>query len=167
MTLYDIWDLDNCLADDAWRQDRIEWDKTGDDRYRKYNEGLGSDELCHRAEFALFRRMGSTPVFFTGRSEYLRAPTNHWINRNLASTGMTSYPLMYMRPDNAKDTPRALKDKMLQCLFAEHLGFGSRIVAAFDDLPIVVQMYRDNNIPAVQLAIHADYSKAYKAEDLV
>lgn len=162
MKLFTIWDLDNCLADDHWRQKNIEWDKDGDDRYRFYNSMLEMDRLAHKNEFDLFIKIGAEPVFFTGRSEYLREPTLRWIHRQLGIVN----PIMYMRPDNHRASPRDLKEVMLTKFFREHMGFGNRIIAAFDDLPPVVEMYRQHNVPAAQLAIHHDLTRAYKPEDL-
>lgn len=162
MKLYTIWDIDNCVADDKWRQERIEWDKEGDERYRAYNAVLEHDVVHHKREFDLFLSMGAQPVFFTGRSEYLRDATNSWLYAGLSLL----QPVMYMRPNNSRMTPRALKEEMLNRFFKEHMGFGNRILAAFDDLPPIVQMYREHNIPAVQLAIHEDLTGAYKPADL-
>lgn len=165
MKLYTIWDLDNCLADDMWRQDRIEWDKDGDERYRAYNSVLIHDELGHGKEFELFLKMGAEPVFFTGRSEYLRESTWEWMHLRKLLVGQPA-PLIFMRPNGHSASPRDLKEAMLRRFFRDHLGFGNRVIAAFDDLPPVVQMYREHNLPAVQLAIHAELTGAYKPEDL-
>lgn len=162
MNLFAIWDIDNCIADDFWRQERIEWDKDGDERYRAYNDVLEDDVFCHRKEFDLLMAMGATPVFFTGRSEYLRNKTERWLWRQ---RGLVK-PIMYMRPNDGRMTPKDLKEQMLTKFRMDYLGFGNRIIGAFDDLPPVVQMYRENNIPAAQLAIHADLTGAYKPADL-
>lgn len=161
MKLFDIWDIDNCVADDLWRQPLIDYGKTGDDRYRDYNSRLEEDAVCHLAEFNLFRKMGSTPVFITGRSEYLRESTYRWQYQGLGVV----QPIMYMRPNNSLLTPARLKEALLTRFFYEHMGFGNRVIAAFDDLESVVKMYRDHNIPAAVLAIHADVNQVYAATD--
>lgn len=165
MKLFTIWDLDNCLSDDKWRQERIEWDKEGDERYRAYNENLTMDRPRHITEFELFLKIGAEPVFFTGRSEYLREPTWRWLSAWFGDQ-LKPQPILYMRPDGSRMSPRDLKEQMLKRFFGEHMGFGNRVIAAFDDLPPIVQMYRDHNIPTAQLAIHADLTGAYKPADL-
>lgn len=167
MKLYTIWDIDNCLADDGWRQERIEWDKRGDERYRAYNAVLEGDAPQHFSEFHLYMKIGAEPVFFTGRSEYLREPTYRWLERHYKQFGLQPRPVMYMRPNGHSATPRDLKEAMLRKFFSEHLGFGNRIIAAFDDLPTVVQMYKSYNIPAAQLAVSLHLEGAYKPSDLV
>jgi hypothetical protein len=166
MKLFTIWDMDNCLADDLWRQQYIEWGKQGDDRYRAYNERLLLDAPAHLREFELYMKIGAEPVFFTGRSEYLRPLTYDWIDMHLSKFGVKPRPTMYMRPNDHRATPRDLKEEMLTRMYREHLGFGNRIIGAFDDLPPVVQMYRNHNIPSAQLAIHAELSGAYSPADL-
>lgn len=167
MKLYSIWDIDNCLADDHWRQQYIDWDLQGDERYRRYNALSHRDTLHHRAEFELMLKIGAEPVFFSGRPEYMREMTWVWLRGHLTVSGLKPQPTMYLRENGTVGlTPKACKETMLKRFFAEHLGFGNRIIGAFDDIPAIVAMYRENNIPAAQLCIHHDLSGAYQPSDL-
>lgn len=162
MKLYSIWDIDNCLADDSARQSLVDWDEVGDARYDRYNLQAAHDPLFHRAEFELMLKLGATPVFFTGRPEKHRRLTLTWLHRALG----LSFPRMYMRPDGTVGlTPRTLKEQMLK-EFQAWMAPDERIVAAFDDLDAVVQMYRSHGIPAAKLIIHEDVSKVYQPSDL-
>lgn len=163
MKLYSIWDIDNCLADDAARQSSVEWGKVGDARYDRYNEMSINDPLRHRTEFELMLKMGATPIFATGRAEKHRDITLRWLYKVLD----LSFPRMYMRPNGTVGlTPRTLKEQMLRQI-QYGLGSDERIIGAFDDLDAVVQMYRSHGIPAAKLCIHEDVSMVYQPSDLV
>jgi hypothetical protein len=156
-----IWDLDNCLADDKWRQDLIEWDKVGDERYEVYNNHMCGDNAHNVDKFKAFVAAGLYPVFFTGRAEHFRGATAAWIRENLCCEAFT----LFMRPSGTVGvTPAALKERMLDDLFSMgHLP--SDIVAAFDDLQPVIDMYRSRGVNGVHLQIH-DPAGAYDAADL-
>lgn len=156
-----IWDIDNVLADDRHRLRLIDWSKEGDDRYRAYNAALSQDPVCHVKEFNLTLAMGCTPVFFTGRPEYARIETSIWLQRRL---GLLN-PIIYMRENGTVGlSPATLKARMLDKVFYWHRDW--RVVAAFDDLPAVIDMYRERGIDAVHLEI-SDHTAAYGPSDLV
>lgn len=161
-----IWDIDNCLADDRHRHHLIDWDKQGDERYRRYNREMLQDEPVHVAEFNVMRKIGCTPVFFTGRPEVFRVETTQWIREKLGVT----FPVVEMRPNGTLGlTPADLKETMLRKWLREAPGTRQgwvQLIAAFDDLPEVVEMYRSYGIPAVQLAAGDPYA-AYGKEDRV
>lgn len=158
-TKYTIWDIDNCLADDKWRAHLIDWDKEGNERYAIYNEQMLGDKLHHGAEFEFMSRF-TTPVFFTGRCEAYKQKTLMWIKRHL---GLDA-PYMFMRANDDQSTPAALKYKMLmQC--QRDVGAGN-IIAAFDDIPAIIDMYRANGIAACLLQINSDFSGIYEPRDL-
>lgn len=162
-----IWDIDNCLADDSPRHHLIDWSKQGDERYLAYNEAMMNDRAVHAEEFRVLRAIGCTPVFFTGRPEAFRAQTTNWLRDNLG----VSFPIVHMRPDGTVGlTPVALKERMLREYLREVQGFRQgwvQIIAAFDDLPEVLEMYRSFGIAAVQLKVgdpHAAYGPEDRAE---
>lgn len=162
--LYTIWDIDNCLADDHWRQGTVDWHLKGDERYDRYNLEAVNDRLVHGDFFKLFVDMGASPIFITGRPEKHRGITQEWLHRTL---GIVE-PVMYMRPNGTVGvTPRALKEELLNRFWKDWMQPGDRIIGAFDDLDAVVEMYRSNNIPAAKLCINADLSKVYEPADLV
>ena len=164
---YTIWDIDNCLADDHWRQELIEWNKQGDARYQLYNEAASLDVACNVHLFKLFRQLGARPVFFSGRPEAMRKISQEWLERCYDLT-REDYDL-YMRDDGTVGlTPRKCKEAML-INFLRRLGPEGQhgeIIAAFDDIPAIINMYRSYDIPATVLAIHEDLTGAYQAADL-
>lgn len=159
----DIWDIDNCLADDQWRQELVDWELKGDARYYRYNEQLCKDHAAHTREFELYRRLGAKPVFFTGRAEYLRKDTESWLELRLHLKPGTYR--IFMRPNGTEGlTPRTLKERMLLEFLSSYPH--AKIIAAFDDIPAVVDMYRSYDVPAARLAIHSDLTGAYQPSDL-
>lgn len=157
-----IWDIDNCLADDAPRHHLIDWSKQGDERYDVYNAAMAQDRPAHVAEFNLMRAIGCEPVFFTGRPEKWRAQTEQWLREHF----QIKFPEVHMRPDGTVGlTPVELKRRMLRA-YRDFEDRGVQIIAAFDDLPCVVEMYRSYGIEAVQLKIN-DPTLAYDPADLV
>lgn len=159
MTKYAIWDIDNCLFDDKWRAPLIDWHLTGNARYRRYNDQMLADTAHHQAEFEFMCRF-TTPVFFTGRCAEYKAKTLILLKRHFGQDA----PYMFMRSDEDPSTPVALKHKMLmQC--QRDVGAGN-IIAAFDDIPAIVDMYRANGIAGCVLQINSDFSGIYEPRDL-
>lgn len=157
-----IFDIDNCIADDHWRQPLIDWHLAGDARYARYNDAMGQDAVCNLAVFKMFMALGYTPVFFSGRPEAYRAKTAFWLANKLGYAQN-----VFLRANGTKGlTPRRLKENMLCSIEDECMARGIDIVAAFDDIPAVVDMYRELGIPAAVLAIHSDLSGAYQPGDL-
>lgn len=156
---FTIWDLDNCLADDQWRQRHVDWKKEGNERYNEYDQRMIYDEPRHLAEFAFMSRF-TTPIFFTGRRERWASLTMHWLRQNLHQ----HTPLIYMRRDNEESKPHVVKERMLRELLARVTPI--QIVAAFDDVPSIVEMYRRYNIAADRLYIHDDLSGVYQPADV-
>lgn len=159
-----IWDIDNCVSDDKWRQERIDWTLHGDDRYRVYNDAAIYDAAVHVREFEFMRRLGAKPVFFSGRPEYMRTDSGVWAQNRLR-VDMGDHRL-YLRPTGTKGiSPRRIKEEML---LAFRLEFpDAKIIGAFDDIPAIVEMYRSYGIPAARLAINHDLSGAYEPADLI
>lgn len=148
--IYDIFDIDNCIADDAWRVPFIDWTPGLDanQRYDKYHMHCGGDEA--RNEGALRCSMATgTPVFFTARPEGVRRTTEHWLFQKF---GLVS-PLVMMR-GAAEFTPSViLKARMLDRFVAD-LGAGDRIRHAYDDRQDIVDMYIRQGIAATVLKVH-------------
>jgi hypothetical protein len=155
-----IWDIDNCLADDRHRLHLIDWGKEGDERYLRYNQRMRLDPVAHQDVFNVMRAIGCRPVFFTGRCEKFRIDTVGYLQEKLG----VSFPEVHMRPNGTVGlTPAKLKERMLRDLLA--VTSSADVVAAFDDLQSVVDMYRAYGIPGVLLKIAEP--EAYDAVDLV
>lgn len=166
---YSLWDLDNCLSDDKWRTPKIAWHLQGNERYNAYDAEMGKDTPAHVASWLLITQL-SHPIFITGRRERWRDITREWICRELPVSRergkllWQTAPTIIMRPEGCELRPAALKELLLMQAF--RMGATpEKILAAFDDVPSIVEMYRKHGIPAVVLQVH-DPKLAYKPEDL-
>lgn len=149
-----IWDIDNCLADDAWRIAFIEHDApTPSERYRKYHALCGFDKPGNQHEFRTSTMQGEVPLFITGRPESERAKTAIWLRTHIDPDRA---PLLLMR-GNGDERPSV--DVKLALLTAELQRMSllrPRVVRAYDDRHDILQMYRDMfDIDARHLAIHS------------
>jgi hypothetical protein len=149
-----IWDLDNCLADDAWRIPRIDWSAACPGaRYAAYHAAAGEDACAVRnaALFKAWRAFGTAPVFATGRPEAIRRDTEDWIERHL---GMRpTRDALFMRGDTDHRPSVVLKREMLSLIRATYPA--AHIALAFDDHPGIVDMYRAEGVAALHLQIHS------------
>lgn len=151
-----IWDLDNCLSNDAWRLSKVNWTTENmDDRYAAYHEDCDRDAPGNLAIYAAVRLVRE-PVFFTARPDAVRTKTRRWITHHLGEVA----PLIYMRGDRQNLSTVQLKRRML-VNFLNGVGramTATRICAnsivAFDDREDMVEMYRAAGIQATQLKIH-------------
>lgn len=165
---YSIWDLDNCLANDEWRTWLIDWHLDGNERYNRYDSKMGEDAPENLRTWYLITQL-STPVFLTGRRETWRGVTERWIKDRLrvfrnGQMVMQDDPLVLMRANDDNRKPVEVKRDQLYSL-GDH-GVSLRLViAAFDDVPAIVQMYRDSGLPALQLTVHNPLL-AYLPQDL-
>ena len=148
---YAIWDLDNCLADDAHRIPLIAWahDDPGR-RYAAYHALCHEDEPGNLAVFRAFASLDIRPIFMTGRPLVVEAQTRDWIARHL---GVEDY-ILIMRNNHDHRPSVAVKREMVEWLWHYDVDIHS-IVAAFDDRRDIVEMYRwEWFIDSSQLAIH-------------
>jgi hypothetical protein len=164
-----LWDLDNCLSDDKWRVNKIDWHLEGNERYTRYDAEMGKDNVAHVGEWRLITQM-SMPVFITGRRERWRQITRKWVSERLPVLryGRLQWlhdPLILMRPDDCNDTPAVLKEKLLMQLPTHHGIMLPRVIAAFDDVDAIVEMYGRHGIPSTVLKVH-DPGLAYTPADL-
>lgn len=149
---YSIFDLDNCLSDDEWRLNLIDFTKENlDERYEEYHKCCGRDKTNERTLNVLFRTFQTcTPVFFTARPAEYREVTSDWIKHNLH----IEHPILYMREWNDHRHGAVLKEGMLKKFTANFVPDNHAISLAFDDRLDIVEMYRSNGIEARQLKIH-------------
>ena len=162
---WSIWDLDNCLTDDSARISMIDWRLEGDARYEVYNQHMIYDPVCNMGLFEIITQI-STPVFFSGRPEKFRHDTEAYIRRYMFAhdrSHQCSDPLVYLRKGSGN--PATIKREMLRQHMATFELTPKDYVAAYDDVPAVVGMYRQEGIPGVLIQVH-DPAKAYKPADL-
>lgn len=158
---YFIADLDNCFSDDKWREDLIDHHLTGNDKYFRYNTRMYEDPVKHAMIFHGFAEI-ARPVFFTGRCEDFKLQTERWIHDKL--NHRLAYHML-MRGSEDRSRPVELKLKMLQ-RFLSSLRPGDEVLVAFDDLPPIIKMYRDNGIAGVLLQINPVSTTVYSPNDL-
>lgn len=145
---YIILDLDNCIADDAWRIPKINWQKSDPlDRYHDYHSLSGFDRLGN--EDILARHKSDEIIIFTARPVHYSTLTQEWLRRN-----GVNYDCLVMRNNNDHCPSLALKRKMLHWLPEIYDIPLNKIVAAYDDRSDVVAMYREEGIQAFQREIH-------------
>lgn len=143
-----IFDLDNCIADDAWRIPKINWQKSNPmERYHDYHSLSAFDRLGN--QYVLQKHRLDVVVIFTARPVHYSALTQEWLRR----VGV-DYEYLVMRNNNDHCPSVELKRKMLSWLPEIYDIPLDKIVAAYDDRPDVIAMYKEQGIPASQLEIH-------------
>lgn len=145
-----IFDLDNCLADDAWRIKLIDWSQTNPgERYALYHSACRKDKT-NPVSLGVFNRYKDTHrlFFFTARPVGVEEETRHWIECNLTH----EYNLI-MRNNGDHRPSVQLKREMVASL-PEYGVKVEDIAHAYDDREDIVAMYRELAIPATVLKIH-------------
>jgi hypothetical protein len=146
---YVIFDLDNCLSDDGWRIEKIDWTKANPaERYAPYHAGCSSDTARNVGVFNTYAQTYKV-LFFTARPESVREATRQWIEHELG----VNCPSISMRGNNDHRPSVDLKRHMLQ-EFVAMGGAKEDIFIAFDDHEGVLKMYEEEGVDSCRLAIH-------------
>jgi hypothetical protein len=162
---YFIFDLDNCLSDDAWRIKYIDWDEPDlCKRYAAYHDHAPRDKADPEKR-AFFHRIvgerGHTPIFFTGRPTRLRSQTATWLLEELGYDAPNEL-LMFMRRPGDRSRAADLKSMMLTDAMAYGIPLDS-IRGAVDDREDVVEMYKSFGLDSWVVKIHDE--DAYRHTD--
>lgn len=148
MNKFIIVDLDNCIADDAWRIPHINWQKSDPmERYHDYHSLSGFDRVGNIDLFE--KHFDAKIIVFTARPVHYATLTKEWLRRS-----KIPYEYLVMRNNNDNRHSLELKQTMLSWL--PHI-YGvplSEIVAAYDDRPDVVAMYSRAGLNAEKREIH-------------
>lgn len=141
-----ILDLDNCIADDAWRVPFIDWKAPSIwRRYHKYHS-LAAFDRCGNRRLLSF---DEPTAIFTARPIWYRELTEEWLARN-----DVPYQHLLMRNNEDERPSTALKLTQLRWLL-QHYGVNiGEITVAYDDRPDVVGMYLAEGIRAEVAFIH-------------
>lgn len=165
-----IFDLDNCISDDGWRIDKIDWSKSVEEgRYDAYHAAASEDKPGNLGILRHHVYLGRELVFLTARPVAFYRATCEWLARHLGLDDTSTYTLLMREPGDHRPSVE-LKRAMLDILHHYNLPIQS-IVAAYDDRPDVVEMYAAAGIPgARQLWVHkldayAPPSKAQQERD--
>lgn len=150
---FTIWDLDNCLSDDAARLRLINWAAPEPEaRYAPYHAHCGTDPVGNLNVFHAVSQLGR-PVFFTARPERYRLPTTAWVRCELD----IEQPVILMRANGDHRCSVDVKRDMLRqyaAMVTPDRGHPSLCAGAFDDREDIVDMYRDAGVNAALLSIH-------------
>lgn len=141
-----ILDLDNCIADDGWRIQHINWQlKDPDRRYHDYHLLAAFDE-CKNVH--LFNGREDI-IILTARPITFKAATVEWLFRN-----NVWHKHLLMR--NVGDHRPSVKLKEAQLGWLTEYAVGlSDIELAVDDRPDVLEMYARYGIPTKLCSIHS------------
>lgn len=146
-----IFDLDNCLANDAWRIPRIAWDEEDlDARYHAYHTLGAFDSAANRSALHAHVSAAHRIVISTARPSNLRAATHEWLRRRLKLEPWA----LFMRPHGDHRPSVVLKSDHLNGLLRGGVRL-HQIEHAYDDRPDVVAMYAERGVPATVLCVHS------------
>lgn len=141
-----ILDLDNCISDDGWRIDRIQWQhKDANRRYHDYHSLAPFDQSGNRDLFVGVENI----VILTARPLLFKAATKEWLRRE-----GVAYKHILMRNNDDHRPSVELKRSQLQWLRSHYGVPWSFIECAYDDRVNVVEMYASLGIKACVRAIH-------------
>lgn len=141
-----IIDLDNCIADDAWRIHDIDWSQTDLTlRYKQYHF-LGSEDAIHNTDLVNDR---NDLIIMTSRPDIYRDMTKDWLKRK-----GVSYAHLIMRPLGDHRHSIDLKRTQLGWLPSLYDIPLSEIEDAYDDREDIVAMYIEHGIKAYVRKIH-------------
>jgi hypothetical protein len=156
-----IFDLDNCIADDAWRIPFVAWSAADSGkRYDVYHRACGGDKPGNLEKLAAHIEAGDVIMFLTGRPTAVREQTRVWIDaqlRALRSTGaITVQPTFHllMRRDGDERSSVSIKRDQLLSLRVDWELQIDRCTGAYDDREDIVEMYRNSGVNASVLRIH-------------
>ena len=142
-----ILDLDNCIADDAWRIQFIDWPQ--DNMFRRYHNYHMLAPFDKLRNETLFANTDYNYWVFTSRPQFYHVTTMQWLIQN----GLGDSNVM-MRPDNFHGKTVQLKQIMLEQML-QHGGVDRKdIVCAYDDRNDIINMYKSLGVRAEQVKIH-------------
>lgn len=140
-----ILDLDNCIANDAWRIPLIRWDKT--DLTERYDDYHAASYLDEPGNQHLYRGTGLQCAIFTARSDIYMDQTAEWLTVN-----GVPWRYLIMRKEGDRLPSPELKSMQLDSFLETHHKF--EIEMAYDDRPDVIAMYKRRGVKAERRWIH-------------
>lgn len=143
-----IVDLDNCIADDSWRIPKINWQKSNPmERYHEYHSLSAFDKPGNLDIFAA--NPDAVGIVFTARPVHYHAVTEEWLRRH-----RIPFQYLVMRNNHDHRSSTELKQTMLRWLPDAYGIPLESIVAAYDDRPDVVEMYKAHGLNGQRREIH-------------
>jgi predicted secreted acid phosphatase len=144
-----IFDIDGTLADASHRVHHIKKQPKDWDAF--FAETPNDKPVPHIVELLrLVRSSGwGAVVFVSGRPERTRGDTVAWLRKhNIHNTEYHGQLRLFMRADGDRRDDDIVKYEILQRM----RGDGLSPIMAFDDRDRVVKMWRENNVPTLQVA---------------
>lgn len=149
-----ICDVDNCIADDSWRLEHIDWDNPDLlERFHEYHS-LSIHDQPHNIE--KLRLDEQIPLIILTAMPVMYRPLRiRWLYDLL---GGKNIPMVLFRPPFDFRPSAEVKCDMVKIL-AGYMGINlpELIDVAYDDNPAVVAMYKEQGINADRLFIHENY----------
>lgn len=135
-----IWDLDGTLSNDRARAHHVEVPRGHRRDWAAYFDAMDQDTPIEASMEILhaLHAQGVRIVFLTGRPEYTRPKTEHW----LAQQGLVGYDELLMRPNDERRPAGEFKaDEIVKLRERYHL------VCAFEDRLDVAEHLRRVGVP--------------------
>jgi hypothetical protein len=144
---YIILDIDNTIANDAWRIPKIDWEH--DDPFQRYHRYHSLSPFDEAGNHDLFEDTLHDIIILTARPVHYYAQTEEWLLRN-----GVDFSVLLMRDTGDHCHSRELKCRQLRSL-ETMIGVEPKdIICAYDDRQDVVDMYRALGVNAVVRSIH-------------
>jgi hypothetical protein len=143
-----LFDIDGTLANGEQRVHLIK--EQGWDAY--FEACLGDTPFAHMQVIldALAWRTDVRIVFVSGRPERIRAKTARWLNTHYhIEPPPTGKAELYMRADGDHRPDLVIKVELLERIIYD---YGKKPLMVFDDRNQVVNMWREQGIPCLQVA---------------
>ena len=143
-----IFDLDGTLA---LMEHRLPFINNGEKRWREFYEACDQDQPNIPVITLLnhLRQARAEIWIFTGRSDVVREKTEKWLFTHTSLSISEIQQGIFMRKDGDYRQDQMLKKFWLLGLSEQDRG---RIQMVFEDRDCVVQMWRENGIPCLQVA---------------
>lgn len=144
-----IFDLDGCLFDDEHRLPLIDMSLEGDARYEAYHAEQHVDLVIENG-YALVKRaveQNLLVVFLTARPIKHSVATLDKLSSHFNKLPLVRFPI-YMRPDGDARSSVEFKREKVREIIAKAKDEGREVIVALDDRQDVVDMYREEGVPA-------------------
>lgn len=159
MKQYIILDIDNCIANDAWRIPYIDWAATNaDERYYVYHSLCSrdtSDVQWLKLEMAKYPRIDWSDVgvfALTARPTSHTAETKAWLALNLP-VPLKLYGLLTRNVGDHRHSVEVKRDQLNHLKTDWSISL-KQVLFAADDRQDVLAMYRESGLTTIHHAIH-------------
>jgi len=147
-----MFDLDGCLSNDEWRLKRIPENPTQQADWDHYHEDCDRDEPLEQGAAVLRSHLdaGSVVLFTTTRPHTMGDKTSAWIQKHFKINPSDHFSIL-MRQHGDTRSSVDLKREFAKFVLGNATADGTSIIAAYDNIPEIVDMYREFGINACVL----------------